>query len=255
MAAVVSADAPNTRVAGHARWVRLSHWLLALCVLTLALSGFVILMAHPRLYWGQAGNDLTPALIELPISRNYKHGGWATPVTFVAGAHPIVSAARTYDIFNQNSWARSLHFLAAWFLVVTGLAYLATGLATGHLWRHFVPRLRELAPPILWQDIVAHLRRPLPRARGGPPYGLLQKLAYGGAIFILLPLTVVTGLTMAPAVAAAYPGLLDLFGGAQSARTIHFFAFGMLVLFLAVHVAMVAMTGFRRQMRAMTFGD
>ncbi len=108
----------------HARWVRLSHWTLAASVLTLAFSGFVILMAHPRLYWGDVGNDLTPALFELPISRNFEHGGWAPPVTFFPGEQPIVSEARTYDIFNQNGWARSLHFLAAWFLVLTAFIYL-----------------------------------------------------------------------------------------------------------------------------------
>ena len=240
--------------AGHARWVRASHWVLAASVLTLAFSGFEILMVHPRLYWGKAGNDLTPALFELPISRNYHHGGWAPPVTFVPGAHPIVSAARTYDIFNQNSWGRSLHFLAAWFLVLSGLIYLLVGLASGHLWRDLLPRWRELTPRLLWRDVVTHLRLPLPPAAGGPPYGLLQKLSYAFVILIALPLMLLSGLAMAPAVTAAYPGLLDLFGGSQSARTIHFFAFAALVLFLIVHVVMVALTGFRRQLRAMTLG-
>lgn len=129
------------------------------------------------------------------------------------------------------------------------------GLASGHLWRHLVPRLRELAPRLLWRDIVTHLRLPMLTARGGPPYGLLQKLTYASVLFVALPLMILTGLTMSPAVTAAYPGLLDLFGGSQSARTIHFFVFAALVLFLIVHVVMVALTGFRRQMRAMTFGD
>src|SRR5215470_12492217 len=112
----------------------------------LAYSGFVVLMAHPRLYWGHAGNDLTPALFELPISRNYQHGGWNPTTTFAEGASPIVSAVRTYDIFNQNGWARSLHFLAAWFLFATGVTYLLAGLAGGHLWRDLAPRLRDLSP-------------------------------------------------------------------------------------------------------------
>jgi thiosulfate reductase cytochrome b subunit len=253
MVAVTSSEERKGSVAGHARWVRVSHWVLAASVLTLAFSGFEILMVHPRLYWGKAGNDLTPALFELPISRNYKHGGWAPPVVFSPGADPVVSAARTYDIFNQNSWGRSLHFLAAWFFVVTGLIYLVTGFTSGHLWRHLVPRLRELAPPLLWRDIAIHLRLRMPPAPGGPPYGLLQKLTYACVVFVALPLVVLSGLAMSPAVTAAHPGLLDLFGGSQSARTIHFFAFVALVLFLIVHVVMVALTGFRRQMRAMTF--
>jgi thiosulfate reductase cytochrome b subunit len=255
MAAVTSDVVRQHSVQGHALWVRFSHWIVAVSVLTLAVSGFVILMAHPRLYWGAVGNDLTPALFELPISRNYKHGGWAPPVTFSAGAKPVVSQARTYDIFNENGWARSLHFLAAWFLVVTALIYLATGLIGGHLWRHLIPRVRELSPRLLWSDVVTHVRLPMPRAPAGPPYGPLQKLAYFGVVLVSLPLIVVTGLTMAPAVTAAYPVLLDLFGGSQSARTIHFFAFVALVLFLVVHVAMVVLTGFKRQMSAMILGD
>ena len=256
MAAVTSSDElRSTVVAGHAHWVRLSHWILAASVLTLAFSGFEILMVHPRLYWGKVGNDLTPALFELPISRNYQHGGWAPPVTFLQEPTPVVSAARTYDIFNQNSWGRSLHFLAAWFLVVSGLIYLGAGLATGHLWRDLLPRPQEFVPRLLWQDIVTHLRLPMRPARGGPPYGLLQKLSYGIVILIALPLMVLTGLAMSPAVTAAYPGLLDLFGGSQSARTIHFFVFAALMLFLIVHLVMVALSGFARQMRAMTIGD
>jgi thiosulfate reductase cytochrome b subunit len=255
MAAVISGHEFKSSVVRHTLWIRISHWILAASVLTLAFSGFVILMAHPRLYWGQAGNDLTPALLELPIGRNYKHGGWAPETTFFSRASPIVSSVRTYDIFNQNGWARSLHFLAAWFLSATGLVYYIAGFASGHLWRHLVPRLRELSPRLLSQDFLRHLRLPMPPAPGGPPYGLLQKHTYAGVVFVLLPLMVLTGLTMSPAISAAFPVLLDLFGGSQSARTIHFFLFAGLVIFLIVHVVMVVLTGFRRHMRAMTFGD
>ena len=114
-------------VHGHARWVRISHAMVTVSLLTLACSGFVILMAHPRLYWGDVGNDLTPALLELPISRNYRHGGYDTPRPFFERASGPVSASRTYDIFNQNGWGRSLHFLAAWCLVVPGVLYLLGG--------------------------------------------------------------------------------------------------------------------------------
>jgi thiosulfate reductase cytochrome b subunit len=238
----------------HAGWIRLSHWTLAASVLTLAVSGFVILMSHPRLYWGAVGNDLTPALVELPISRNFRHGGWAAPVVFSTGDHPIVSRARTYDIFNENSWARSLHFLAAWFLVVTALLYVGIALVSGHLGRNLIPRAREMSPRVLWRDVKGHLHLPMPQAAGGPPYGPLQKLAYFGVVMLTLPLVVLTGLTMSPAVTAAFPLLLDVFGGSQSARTIHFFAFAALVLFLIVHLAMVLLTGFRRHMRTMILG-
>ena len=141
----------------HARWVRISHGIVTVSLLTLAFTGFVILMAHPRLYWGEAGNDLTPALIELPISRNYKHAGWEKPTVFENAAGPI-SASRTFDIFNQNGWGRSLHFLAAWCLVLPGAIYLLGGLAGGHFRAHIWPKPNDLAPRLIWHDVVDHLR-------------------------------------------------------------------------------------------------
>jgi thiosulfate reductase cytochrome b subunit len=239
--------------AGHARWVRVCHWLLAASVLTLAFTGFVVLMSHPRLYWGEAGNDLTPALLELPISRNYKHGGWEQNVQF-SESGSVVSATRTYDILNENGWGRSLHFLAAWFLVATGAAYVLAGALTRHLGRDLMPRASELAPRVLWHDLVARLRKGSAVVAPGPPYGALQKLAYFLVVFLALPLMVVTGLAMSPAITAAYPLVAGVWGGAQSARTIHFFVFGALVLFTAGHLAMAARSGFGRQIRALTWG-
>jgi thiosulfate reductase cytochrome b subunit len=231
-----------------------THWIVAASVLTLAVSGFTILMAHPRLYWGAVGNDLTPAIIELPVSRNYRHGGWELSTPSFPDGGRAMSAIRTYDILNENSWARSLHFLTAWLLVVTGASYLIAGIFSGHLRRNLLPRAGELTGRRLREDLTAHLRPPTPPAPGGPPYGLLQKCTYCGVVFLGLPLMVVTGLAMSPAITAAYPLLADVFGGTQSARTIHFCVFVALILFVLIHVAMVSLSGFRRQMRAMTFG-
>ncbi|HEY1250895.1 MAG TPA: cytochrome b/b6 domain-containing protein [Thermoanaerobaculia bacterium] len=232
---------------GHAAWVRVTHWIITLAVLTLVFSGFEILMVHPRLYWGKAGNDLTPALLELPISRNYKHRGYDRPVALTANESGPVSANRTYDIFNQNGWGRSLHFLAAWFLVLPGLVYLLFGLLRGHFRRHIWPR-RTASPGGAAEP------RPPSGTPGPAYYGALQKVAYSFVIFVAAPLMVATGLTMSPAVTTAWPFLLDLFGGYQSARTIHFFASAVLVLFVLVHVVMVVRSGFQRHMRAMTLG-
>src|SRR6266851_2506191 len=123
-------ESRELRCTGHTRWIRICHWILAVSVLTLAFSGFFILMAHPRLYWGAVGNDLTPALFELPISRNYRHRGWEP----------------------------SIPFFAAWFLVVTAAVYVLSGIFTGHARRHLVPRIGELTPRLLWQDLISHLR-------------------------------------------------------------------------------------------------
>jgi thiosulfate reductase cytochrome b subunit len=240
---------------GHARWVRVSHWIGAASVLILAVTGVVILMAHPRLYWGEAGNDLTPALLELPISRNHQHGGWDAPRPFFARAGSPVSASRTFDIFNQNGWGRSLHFLAGWGLFATGALYLIGGVFGGHFRSRVWPGARELRPGVVGRHVLDHLRLRMPSATGGPRYNVLQKIAYSLVIFVAAPLMVLTGLAMSPAIGAAFNWLPRLFGGHQSARTIHFVAFVLLVLFVLVHVAMVWASGFRRQMRAMTVGE
>jgi thiosulfate reductase cytochrome b subunit len=239
----------------HPRWVRICHWIAAASFLTLALSGFLILMVHTRLYLGHAGNDLTPALLSLPISNNHRPDELHSRVVFSEVPGAPVTAERNYAIFNQNGWARSLHFLAAWILVGVGALYAALGVVGGHIGRDLLPRIRELAPRALLQDLQSHLRPGAGAIGPGPPYGLLQKLSYTGVMLVVLPLMVATGLTMSPAVAAAYPFLLDVFGGYQTARTIHFFGFAALILFLLVHVAMVIATGFGRQLRAMTWGN
>jgi len=238
----------------HKGWVKLSHWVVTASFLALAFSGFVILMCHPRLYWGEVGNDLTPALIELPVSRNHQHGGWDKSKPFFDVAGSPVSANRTYEIFNQNGWGRSLHFLAAWVLTLTGVLYVVTGILSGHFRKNLVPRAREFSRQLVWHDLVTHMRLHFPTATKGPNYGVLQKFTYLLVIFFLLPLTIMTGLAMSPAITAAYPFLTKMFFGAQSARTIHFFASDALVLFLVVHVMMVIQSGFKKQISAMTIG-
>ena len=245
-------DPPSAR---HTLWVKIAHWMITASFLTLAYTGYVILKAHPRLYWGETGNDLTPALMELPISKNYKHEGWENRVPFFADVGSPVSASRTFEIYNENGWGRSLHFLAAWGLVLPGALYLLTGIFTGHFRSHVVPRAAELSPRLLQREILDHLRFRIRAATGGPQYGALQKWAYAIVIFLALPLAAVTGLAMSPTITAAYPFLAQVFGGSQSARTIHFFLAVGLVLFLAAHVLMVFTSGFRRQMRAMTLGE
>jgi thiosulfate reductase cytochrome b subunit len=245
---------PHTvRPAIHRWWVRLSHWAMTVAFFALVFTGVEILMVHPRLYWGEVGNDLTPALFELPISRNYKHGGWEKQAAFFDKDASPVSASRTYDIFNQNGWGRSLHFLSAWLLVITGVLYLITGTFTGHFRQRIWPGLKQLSPRALYRDIKAHLKPGSLSIEPGQ-YNLTQKLSYAFIIFILFPLMLLTGLTMSPAVVASFQFLLDIFGGLQSARTIHFFTSVTLELFLVVHFTMVIISGFKDQMKAMTIG-
>jgi thiosulfate reductase cytochrome b subunit len=246
----MSEPAPKNSSNGHRWWVRISHWTITLAFFGLVFTGIEILMVHPRLYWGEVGNDLTPALIELPISRNYKHGGWDNSMSFDNGT-TAMSASRTYQIFNQNGWGRSLHFLLAWVLVITGVLYLVAGALTGHFRRRILPTLRELNPVVIYKDLMAHLKF---RQYTSTPsqYNLSQRLSYAAVIFWLFPVMLITGSTMSPAVTASFPFLLDWTGGLQSARTIHFLASVLLELFLIVHFTMVIITGFRKQIIAMT---
>jgi thiosulfate reductase cytochrome b subunit len=239
----------------HPWWVRTCHWVVALSFLVLLGSGYVILMCHPRLYWGEVGNNLTPALLELPISRNHQHGGWEDNGPFAKDEPAIVSASRYYTIFNWNWWARSLHFLSAWVLVLSGAIYLVVGLFSNHFRRHFWPWANGLTWDEFWQDVREHLWLPTREPTGETQYRPLQKFAYCGVVFVAMPLVVLSGLAMSPAITAAHPSLGALFGGFQSARTIHFLAAVALVLFLIVHVVMVVRSGFWSRMRSMTFGS
>ncbi|MDR3697682.1 cytochrome b/b6 domain-containing protein [Mucilaginibacter sp.] len=238
----------------HQRWVKATHFIITLSFLALTVSGFVILMSHPRLYWGQAGNDLTPALFELPISRNYQHHGFTKPIPFTHLGGTVVSAARTYDIFNQNGWGRSSHFLAAWFLVITGLLYFITGWFSGHFRRNLLPGAKTFSFRLALTDFRSHFRKQPPAAGKGPQYGLLQRVTYLVVIFFLFPLVILTGFTMSPAITASYPFLIKMFFGEESARTIHFFAASALLLFLLVHLVMIIRTGFKQNILAITFG-
>jgi thiosulfate reductase cytochrome b subunit len=139
-------------------------------------------------------------------------------------------------------------------LVAAGAVYFLAGIVSGHFRRHLLPRWPELRPTALWSDAVDHVRFRIRRGTDGPDYGSLQKCAYVTVVFVALPGTVVTGFAMSPAITAAHPWLLTLCGGYQSARSVHFLLAVALVLFLAVHIALVIKSGFRRQLRAMTLG-
>jgi thiosulfate reductase cytochrome b subunit len=136
---------------------------------------------------------------------------------------------------DQTGWGRNLHFLAAWIAVLNGLIYVAWGLLSGHFRYKLLPVRAHLAGRDLLQ----------------PGYNFLQRLTYLGVVFGLFPLVILTGLTLSPAVTAAYPGLFAFFGGRQSARTIHFFVADFLLLFLIIHVGMTILSGFVKNVRSM----
>lgn len=183
-------------IARHTLLVRVTHWVNAVSFLALLVSGGAILLAHPRLYWGEAGGFGGDALLDLPLPLD----------------------------MDQSGWGRSLHFLAAWICVANGLLYTVSGMSRQHFGKGFLS-----------------------------VYDALQRGTYRVIVFIFFPLMIATGLSMSPAVTSAVP-IVGIFGGYQSARTIHFFVTDLLVVFVAVHIAMVYRSGFRKRLREITIG-
>ncbi len=222
----------------HSPLVRVTHWLMTLAFLALLVTGLEIVVSHPRFYWGETGNVNTPTLFKIPIpsSRNMVPTGYG------------------YVMPDQNGWSRYLHFQSAWILVLTGLLYLGVGFLNGHFRRNLLPGASDVSPKNLASSIVLHLRFARPSAAEAWSYNVLQRLAYLAVIFILFPMIIWTGLAMSPSFVSAVPAAVNLWGGQQSARTLHFFLTWALVLFLLVHVFMVILAGFRNRVRAMITG-
>lgn len=216
--------------------MRVTHWLTVLAFAALLLSGIEILISHPRFYWGETGHSLMRPLFRIPVP----------------SSRGSVPSGYGYVMPDQNGWSRSLHFEAAWLLVLTVLVYGWLSLWTGHL--------RDLLPPradLNWRairDVLADSLRWPGKRNDASAYNVVQRLSYLAVLFVLFPLVLWTGLALSPAFNAAFPIGVHLLGGRQSARTLHFVVTCLLVLFLVVHVAMVAHGGFRRRMRAMTIG-
>jgi thiosulfate reductase cytochrome b subunit len=222
----------------HSALVRITHWITTLSFLALLVSGFEIVISHPRFYWGETGNDLTPTLFKLPIP---------------ASRHLVPTGYR-YVLPDQNGWSRYLHFQSAWVLVLTGLLYTVSILFTGHLRNDLLPHKTDLSWRAFPTALARHLRFERPSQADAWSYNLLQRLTYLFVIFVLFPLVIWTGLAMSPAFVSAFPATVNILGGQQSARTIHFFVSLSLLLFLIVHVVMICLAGFRSRMRAMITG-
>ncbi len=233
----VSVVPTTTVISRHSALVRVTHWITTLCFFALLVSGAEIVISHPRFYWGETGNVLTTPLFKVPIpaSRNLVPSGYGF-------------------VLHQNGWSRYLHFQAAWVVVFTGLLYTIFGLATGHLRQNLLPNGTDLSWRSLLKSIAEHLRFERPSAAEALSYNVLQRLSYLFVIFVLFPLVIWTGLAMSPAFVSAFPAAVNVLGGQQSARTLHFFVSLALVLFLLVHVAMVWLAGFWSRMRAMITG-
>jgi thiosulfate reductase cytochrome b subunit len=254
----------------HSIVTRLTHWLNVLCLSFLLLSGLQIFNAHPELYWGHYGANGDPAV--LTIGSDDDGGGTSSGFVRVAGLQlPTTGVLGVSNVDGEPtarafpSWAtipsfqdlasgRRWHFFFAWLFVINGILYLGFSVLSGHFKRDLAPKAHELSPSHLGREVLDHARLRFPKGEGAKHYNALQKLTYLSVIVILLPMMVLTGLTMSPGVGAALPSLVDIFGGRQSARTIHFFTASALVVFVIVHVAMVVLSGTWNNMRSMVTG-
>ncbi len=236
MPAAPSAPQPKPR---HSAVVRITHWLTVIAFLALLVTGLEIVVSHPRFYWGEVGNDNTPAAftIHIPSSR------------------ALVPTGYNYVMPDQNGWSRYLHFEAAWVAVLTGLVYLLWGLWRRHFSRNILPPRGQRSLGAFFGVFAHYLHRSPGQPSPPNSYNVVQRVAYVVVIFVLFPLIIWTGLAMSPAFTAAFPSTVILLGGRQTARTLHFFITGLLVVFLVVHVVMIALAGFWTRVRAMITGQ
>jgi thiosulfate reductase cytochrome b subunit len=248
----------------HSLLVRITHWINVLCILVLVMSGLQIFNAHPALYIGEQSHFDDPvfAMTAQPGPEGSLIGQISLfgATLNTTGLFGLSSTAGRTEVRGFPSWltvptyrdlatGRRWHFFFAWLFVINGAVYLAAGFLTRHVWRDLVPNRAQLRG--IGRSILDHLRL---RFDHGSQYNVLQRLAYLIVIFLILPVVVLTGMTMSPGLNAAFPWLVDLFGGRQTARTIHFVAATAIVLFVFVHVAMVLVSGFWNNMRSMITG-
>ena len=213
----------------HSLTTRLWHWVNVLALVILFMSGLNISNAHPWLYWGDAGSQPAEAW-----ARVMRFPGWATIPEY-------------YSLAQARQW----HLLFAWVFALGLLLFMVASLVNRHFTRDLVTRRKEWRWSAIREDVKAHLRFDFAHREG--KYNFLQKLSYGVVIFILLPLMIFSGMAISPGIEPALP-LSELFGGRQSARSIHFICAWTLFGFLVLHVTLVLLSGPLRQMRDMITG-
>jgi thiosulfate reductase cytochrome b subunit len=252
----------------HAVLVRVTHWINVLCLALLLMSGLQIFNAHPALYWGEISNFGDPAFA---ITTKKNTNGETRGVIDIAGRQVDTTgwlglsrdsdgnrvtrafpAWATLPSWQSLAEGRLWHFFFAWIFVLNGLIYVLYSVLTGHLWRDLVPSRRDLGR--LGRTIWDHLRLRFPAGEEALRYNVLQQISYVAVVLVLLPVLILAGLAMSPRLDAAFPGLIEIFGGRQSARTVHFIAALALVAFVLVHVFMVLVSGVWNKMRSMITG-
>jgi thiosulfate reductase cytochrome b subunit len=250
----------------HRLSTRIWHWLNACVATILLMSGLMIFNAHPQLYWGDFGSREDYAWLQIDDTRTtgfLRIGNASFETTGVLGlsldakdnvrrvAFPGWATIPTgYDLAAARRW----HFAFAWIFALGLTAFMFISLVNGHIRKDLHVRRAEWSPRAFWNDIKNHARLRFGDDNDSSHYNIMQKFSYIGVIFLLLPLLILTGITMSPAMNAAWPWLLDIFGGRQSARSLHFIAAALLTLFVIVHLIMVLLSGPINGIRSMVTG-
>jgi thiosulfate reductase cytochrome b subunit len=244
---------------------RVTHWIWAICLFFLLLSGLQIFNAHPALYIGkESGFSYENSVLEIGsdqsgdspkgITTLFGHSLDTTGLLGISGSgDDLVDAAfpawLTIPASRDLATGRVVHFFFAWIFVATLLAWFLASLRNRHLRKDLLPRRSDVTG--LWADVRDHLRF---KFHHGVRYTPLQKLAYAGVLFVLFPLIVLTGISMSPGLDAVFPWLPGIFGGRQTARTIHFVTMSLLVLFFFIHIAMILAAGPLNEIRSIITG-
>ena len=214
----------------HSLATRIWHWTNLVCVVVLFMSGLNISNAHRYLYWGDWGFAPEQAWLEVP-----RFPGW-------------MSLPEVYSLAAARDW----HVLMAWPFALALLFMWIAMLANRHFKRDIATSRREWKPSAIWADIKAHARFDFEHGEG--KYNFLQKLAYGLVLGVFLPMLVFTGMSMSPGVEPWLGWLVDLLGGRQSARSLHFIFAWLLFGFFVVHVLLVIVHKPLQQLWAMIAG-
>ena len=239
-AAIAMPDQPSAPRAAHGGELvyrhrlptRLWHWINAVTIVVMLMSGMMISNAHPHLYWGEYGANL-----DRPWWSPPRFPGWATIPT-------------GYNLALARHW----HLFFAWIFSFGLLAHLIVGLVNRHIQRDLTLSKAELAPAHLWQDVKDHARLRFPTGQAALRYNVLQKIAYIGVVFVLLPMLILTGLSLSPGFNAVLHWPLDLMGGRASARSIHFVAAALIAGFILLHLTLVVLAGPYNETRSIVTG-
>lgn len=262
------AETTKVLVRRHTVVTRLTHWLNVLVISLLLMSGLQIFNAHPALYWG---HDSTFADPWLSMSKQ-EIGGEARGITTLGDARFDTTglfgwsgkegmreqrgfpAWATVPSWRDLASGRRWHFFFAWLFVLNGLVYWLWSLVNGHIRKDMLPTRSQLSARHILHEVATHARLRFPKGEAARRYNVIQKATYLAMIAGVLPLMVLTGLCMSPGFNATVPWLIDLFGGRQGARSVHFICAGLTVAFVLVHVALVILSGVWNNMRSMITG-